>query len=478
MGGQKPDKNSMRILIVDDENGLRNSLKELLQETYEVDTAEDGEKALELINKKSFEIVLSDLKMPKLDGLGLLNKIREISPLTSFILMTAQGSIDGAVAAIHAGADDYIAKPIEFTELLHRLERILDLRAWQNQKSLNAQENKKNQLIGSSSFIVETKKFIEKVAGVQSPVLILGPSGTGKEVVSKSIHEAAHGNDKAFVAVNCASLGENLIESELFGHEKGAFTGATTAKPGKFELAAGGTLFLDEIGELSLHLQARLLRVLQEKEFCRVGGTRQIKSQARVIAATHRNLKEWVERGLFREDLYFRLNVLQYEMSPLGNRTEDIPVLIQHYWNKMTEELAIKSSLTPAAKVALENYSYPGNVRELKNILERLIVLTPDTGRVDLPQLPAEIVGRTDSSITHLNNKTEVPNDPGAFEPPIWKPGVQVEQYLEHIEGEIIQRAFALAGQNQVQAAELLGLNRGTLQYKIKKYEVGKKKSA
>jgi DNA-binding NtrC family response regulator len=466
----------MRILIVDDENGLRNSLKELLQDTYEVETAEDGEKALNLINEKSFEIVLSDLKMPKLDGLGLLKKIREVSPLTSFILMTAQGSIDGAVAAIQAGADDYIAKPVEFTELIHRLERIIELRAWHAQKSLIAQETKKTQLIGTSNFIAETKKFIDKVAAVQSPVLILGPSGTGKEVVAKSIHEAANNNDKAFVAVNCASLGENLIESELFGHEKGAFTGATSAKPGKFELAAGGTIFLDEIGELSLPLQAKLLRVLQEKEFCRVGGTRQIKSQARVIAATHRNLKEWVEKGLFREDLYFRLNVLQYSMTSLHQRAEDIPVLIEHYWNKISEELAIKSSLTPAAKTVLSGYHYPGNVRELKNVIERLIVLTPETGRVDLAQLPSEIAG---TALTPVNAvKTDLSADPNSFDPPVWKPGQHLESYLEHIESEIVHRAFEMSGQNQVQAAELLGLNRGTFQYKIKKHDLGKKKSA
>ncbi len=467
----------MRILIVDDENGLRNSLKELLQDTYEVETAEDGEKALSLINEKSFEIVLSDLKMPKLDGLGLLTQIRVVSPLTSFILMTAQGSIDGAVAAIQAGADDYIAKPVEFTELLHRLERIIQLRAWHAQKSLIAQETKKTQLIGASNFIVETKKFIEKVATVQSPVLILGPSGTGKEVVAKSIHEAANNKDNAFVAVNCASLGENLIESELFGHEKGAFTGATSAKPGKFELAAGGTIFLDEIGELSLPLQAKLLRVLQEKEFCRVGGTRNIKSQARVVAATHRNLKEWVEKGLFREDLYFRLNVLQYSMTSLHERSEDIPVLINYYWNKITEELAIKSSLTPAAKTALESYHYPGNVRELKNVLERLIVLTPNTGRVDLPQLPHEIVGTAGLHVASTS-KTTGEKDANAFEPPVWTPGQHLENYLEHIESEIVHRAFEMTNQNQVQAAELLGLNRGTFQYKIKKYELGKKKSA
>lgn len=468
----------MRILIVDDETGLRNSLKELLQETYDVETAEDGEQAAQLIQEKFFEIVLSDLKMPKLDGLGLLAKVRELSPLTSFILMTAQGSIEGAVAAIHAGADDYLPKPVEFAELFHRINRISELRAWNLQKNLNASEKHKTNLVGESVFVVETKKFIEKVSPVSSAVLLLGPSGTGKEVVAKLIHEASSDGGKPFVAVNCASLGEHLIESELFGHEKGAFTGATASKPGKFELASGGTIFLDEVGELPINLQAKLLRVLQEKEFTRVGGTRVIKTQARVIAATHRNLREWVAQGLFREDLYFRLNVLQYAMTPLNDRKEDIPLLINYFWNQISEELAIKSSLTPAARTVLENYNYPGNVRELKNVLERLIVLSPANGRVDLAQLPAEIASR--KTTTTEAPVTVVPSEKSddTFAPPAWKPGLAIEDYLDHVEGEILQRAFAMSGENQVQAAELLGLNRGTLQYKIKKHQLAKKKSA
>lgn len=466
----------MRILIVDDEVGLRNSLKELLQESYDVETAEDGEQALKLIQEKSFEIVLSDLKMPKLDGLGLLAKIRELSPLTSFILMTAQGSIEGAVAAIHAGADDYLSKPIEFAEVFHRINRIIELRAWNAKKILSSSEKSKTKLVGESQFLVDTKKFIEKVAPVNSPVLLLGPSGTGKEVVAKAIHEANQDNNSPFVAVNCASLSENLLESELFGHEKGAFTGAVASKPGKFELAAGGTIFLDEIGELQLNLQAKLLRVLQEKEFCRVGGTRVIKSQARVVAATHRNLKDLVDKGLFREDLYFRLNVLQYQMTPLCDRKEDIPLLINHFWNYICEDLGMKSSLSPAAKTVLEQYHYPGNIRELKNILERLIVLTPQNGRVDLAQLPAEIVNRNTEEV--VTPQITPANSNNEFQPPSWKPGMAVEDYLDHIEAEVLQRAFEIVGENQVQAAELLGLNRGTLQYKIKKHQLSKKKSA
>jgi len=471
----------MKILIVDDEAGLRNSLKELLQETYEVETAEDGEIALQLIQEKSFEIVLSDLKMPKLDGLQLLAKIREHSPLTSFILMTAQGSIEGAVAAIQAGADDYLSKPVEFAEVFHRINRIIELRAWTAQKNLNASEKNKIKLVGNSQFLVETKKFIEKVAPVNSPVLLLGPSGTGKEIVAKSIHDASQESNRPFVAVNCASLAENLVESELFGHEKGAFTGAVASKPGKFELAAGGTIFLDEIGELQLNLQAKLLRVLQEKEFCRVGGTRVIKSRARVVAATHRNLKELVEKGLFREDLYFRLNVLQYQMTPLCQRNEDIPLLINHFWNQISEDLAIKSSLSPTARTVLEKYHYPGNIRELKNILERLIVLTPENGRIDLAQLPVEIVNRaavgTESTTVPVVT-IEANKNNNEFQPPSWKPGIAIEDYLDHIEAAILQQAFNIVGENQVQVAELLGLNRGTLQYKIKKHQLSKKKTA
>ncbi len=467
----------MRILIVDDEAGLRNTLNELLKDRFETFVAEDGAQALKLILEKSFDLIISDWKMPKLNGLELLAKVREVSPLSSFILMTAHGSIEGAVSAIQDGADDYVSKPVEFAELNHRINKIIQLRAWQNQKTLAEHYSKKTNLIGGSAFIAGVKKFITQVAAVQSPVLLLGPSGTGKEVVAKSIHENGPTNDNTFVAINCASLSENLIESELFGHEKGAFTGANAAKIGKFEIAAGGTIFLDEIGELPLPLQAKLLRVLQEKEFCRVGGTRQIKSQARVIAATHRNLKDWVAKGLFREDLYFRLNVIQYEMLPLQHRKEDVAELIQHYWSLLSEELGIKSQLSPMAKAALENYDYPGNVRELKNIVERLIVLTPDNGRVDVQHLPKELVGaKTD--VTKLSEIKTVSIDATAIAPPPWKPGMAIEAYLESIEEGIIAKAFDLADHNQVQAADLLGLNRGTLQYKIKKYNLVKKKAA
>lgn len=469
----------MRILIVDDEVGLRNSLNEFLKTSFETFIAEDGLKALEILNSKSIDIVLSDLKMPNLDGLGLLAKVRETSPLTSFLLMTAHGSIDGAVQAIQAGADDYISKPVEFAELLHRIEKIIELRQWQTQKNLRQADNKKTPLIGKSQFIGDVSKFIKQVAAVPSPVLLLGPSGTGKEVVAKSIHEEAYSNRQSFVAINCASLSENLIESELFGHEKGAFTGAVATKIGKFELAAGGTIFLDEIGELPLGLQAKLLRVLQEKEFCRVGGTRQIKSQARVVAATHRNLKELVAQGQFREDLYFRLNVLQYEMLPLAKRKEDTALLIEYFWNLISKELCIKSNLTESAKQVLLNYDYPGNVRELKNIVERLIVLTPENSKVDVPQLPQELIKNNNEN---LFSKAEIPNsastDLAAHTLPVWKPGILLDSYIETIEQNIISEAYELSHYNQVHTAELLGINRGTLQYKIKKYEIDKKKSA
>lgn len=466
----------MRILIVDDEVGLRNTLNEFLKDRFETFVAEDGAQALSLILEKSFDIIISDFKMPKLNGLELLAKVREVSPLSSFILMTAHGSIDGAIKAIQDGADDYISKPVEFAELDHRINRIIQLRAWQNQKNLTENYSKKTNLIGRSNFITGVKKFITQVASVPSPVLLLGPSGTGKEVVAKSIHENGTARENSFVAINCASLSENLIESELFGHEKGSFTGAAGTKIGKFEIAAGGTIFLDEIGELPLPLQAKLLRVLQEKEFCRVGGTRQIKSQARVIAATHRDLKDWVAKGLFREDLYFRLNVIQYEMLPLSQRKDDVTDLIQHYWSLLSEELGIKSLLSPMAQTALENYDYPGNVRELKNIIERLIVLTPDNGRVDVMHLPKELV--TTASEVSISELRIAPQEDSSVMPAAWKPGMAIEGYLDAIEENIIDKAFELAEHNQVQAADLLGLSRGTFQYKIKKYNLAKKKTA
>jgi two-component system response regulator AtoC len=451
----------MRILVIDDEEGIRRTLQAYLAADHDVSVAKNGAEALELIQKSNFELLLCDQQMPQITGLELLIKVKQVSPLSSFILMTAYGNVDLAIQAIRAGADDYLAKPIEFEELSHRINRLVELRLWKTQVII--QENGPGlQFIGHSPFAENARKFVQQVASVPSPVLILGPSGTGKEVMSKLIQSSGVRAKKPFIAVNCASLNEQLVESELFGHEKGAFTGAINAKPGKFELASGGTLFLDEIGELPLTLQAKLLRVLQEKEFTRLGGTRTIKTDARVVTATHRSLKKMIEQGQFREDLYFRLNVLTFEMHALKDRTIDLPLLIDYFWNQLSLELGMKASLSNEAKSALVKYNFPGNIRELRNIIERLIVLVPEGGLVDVVNLPAEL--------GEQNNLSRSGNSSNGGQALAWAPGVGLEEWMNSLERAAIELALQKTGNNQVKAAALLGLNRATLQYKMKKF--------
>lgn len=452
----------MVILIVDDEDGIRNSLRSVLKKRYELILCEDGDIALKELEKKAIDLVISDVQMPKLSGIDLLRKGKELSPETSFLIMTAFGSVEQAVEVIRLGADDYVMKPFDLTDIQHRINRIADLRSWKSETELkHTDEQGDTRLLGTSATIRAAKEFIHKVAEVDSPVLVLGPTGTGKEVIAKAIHESGPRGVRPFVAINCASLSEQLMESELFGHEKGAFTGAVTAKPGKFELAQGGTIFLDEVGELPPSLQAKLLRVLQEKEFYRVGGVRQIKADVRVIAATNRNLREMSKLGQFREDLFFRLNVLNFEMTALSERPEDIPVLIQHFWRKLTLEFGRELKLTQASLRCLSSYTYPGNVRELQNILERLIVLGGRKGDIDVPALPAEI--RTGINATPSSGSAA--------------PAPQEEVYtrgldcvLEQYEAQYLFQAMEDSSHHQAKAAELLKLSRPTLQYKLKKY--------
>lgn len=314
-------------------------------------------------------------------------------------------------------------------------------------------------LMGESKNIREAKSFIQQVVQSNAPILLLGPTGSGKEVMAREIHHSSKANRGKFIVVNCASLNENLVESELFGHERGSFTGATQNKPGKFELAEGGILFLDEVGELSLSMQAKLLRVLQEKEFTRLGGVDVIKFNARIIAATHRDLPEMVKAGTFREDLYFRLNVLYFELLPLSQRREDIPVLLQHYWKAASAKAGINVEISDAIRTKLANKDYPGNVRELINTLERLLVFTPQEGKLDEGQLFLQI------------EATRVEAKPKTLVSAIsqWKE-LGFSKTVEYLEASLIESAMEECGQNQVRAAQQLKLDRSTLRYKLKKY--------
>ena len=445
----------MQIVVVDDDNNIRMSLTTVLSESYDVCDFPNAEDALAYLEKNTADLVITDQKMPGMTGVELIEKVKAISPKTSFFLMTAYASIQQAIEALQKGADDYIMKPFDLDEMELRVNRIKQLRLYGSISTLS-EESKKGleNIIGESSNIQEAKAFVEKVADAPSSVLVLGPTGSGKEVLGRSIHEVSNRSTMPFVAINCATLNDQLIESELFGHEKGSFTGATETKQGKFELANGGTIFLDEIGELSLDLQAKLLRVLQEREFYRIGGNKLIKCDVRVLAATHQNLEEMVSKGTFREDLLYRLNVLVFNLQALKDRVEDIKPIAEFLWAKLLPELSRKSTLTIEALKHLEAYSWPGNIRELKNVLERMIVLGPQEGPITLDSLPRDIAPKA-TSTTNTSISTEDITD--------------LESYMQEMEFSIIKSVYEREDSNQVKTAESLGLKRGTLQYKLKK---------
>jgi two-component system, NtrC family, response regulator PilR len=457
----------MRILLVDDDPVIRMTLSDLFKGKHETLQCENAEEVILKLEKSAWDLVITDNRMGGLSGLDLIRKGKVLSPSTSFFLVTAFASVDQAVEAIRIGADDYVMKPIDLDEMEHRVRRIEDHRHWKNDSSLRKETSKGvSRLIGESKNVCDAKLFIEKVASVPSPVLILGPTGSGKEVLAQAIHETSDRAKRPFVAINCASLSEQLIESELFGHEKGSFTGATVAKPGKFELANGGTIFLDELGELSLELQAKLLRVLQEKEYCRVGGVRTLKTDARVIAATNRDIKSLSSEGKFREDLYFRLNVLVFENLPLSQRGDDIKPLTKYFWTILSKELGRNCTLSKDTLEAMASYSFPGNVRELRNTLERLLVLGPSEGEIQIELLPPEF----------LSSAVEVGSE-GASEL-----GLDLSNgytaAIEVLESKIIEGALKRCGNNQVRAAALLKLPRGTFQSKLNKIRKRPKKMA
>lgn len=444
----------MVILVADDEAGLRESLQTYLSRHHEVIGCPNGEAALAVMKNRVVDLLLTDHQMPGMTGLELIRQAKESGAAQAIILMTAYASIDQAVEAIRLGADDYLVKPFDFAELRHRIQRVDDLRSWNAEAQLKSDPPGTNTgILGSSANIRAANEFVGKVANVAAPVLITGPSGSGKEIIARAIHTSGSRAKRPFVAINCASLSEQLIESELFGHEKGAFTGAIAMKPGKFELANGGTIFLDEIGELSPGIQARLLRVLQEKEFYRLGGVKQIKTDARVIAATHRPLKQMTKDGGFREDLFFRLSVLMFDLLPLSQRPEDVPVFIDFFWAKFNRELGRKLTLTKEARAALLRYAYPGNVRELQNVLERMVVLGGELGSVTADALPMEFRGDTPASTA-----------------PSLDASLPLAEQIEAFEKRLIGEALERSKGSQAKAADMLGVNRATFHYKLKKY--------
>ena len=367
-----------KILIIDDEKSIRSTLKEILEyEKYEVDEAVDGQDGIDKISKKKYDIALCDIKMPKLDGIEVLEKVQEIDTEVQFIMISAHGSIETAVDAVKKGAYDFIQKPPDLNRLLITIRNALDKSSLVTEtKVLKKKISKTFDIVGESQGIVDVKETISKVAPTEARVMITGDNGTGKELVARWVHMLSKRAKNSFVEVNCAAIPSELIESELFGHEKGSFTSAIKQRIGKFEQANGGTLFLDEIGDMSLSAQAKVLRALQENKITRVGGDKDIKVNVRVVAATNKNLKEEIQTKKFREDLYHRISVILIHVPPLRERKDDIPLLVDKFLNDISMEYGTKkSSIEDKAIKTLQSYEWTGNIRELRNVTERLVIM-------------------------------------------------------------------------------------------------------
>ena len=367
-----------KILVIDDERSIRNSMKDILSfEGHEVLLAENGMEGLASVKIDKPELVFCDIKMPKIEGIDVLKRIKEFTAETPVIMISGHGTIDTAIDAIKNGAYDFIEKPLDLNRILITIKNATDkTQLIQETRTLKTKVSKKYEMIGNSEALERIKVMIDKVALSDARVLITGPNGCGKELVAHQIHEKSNRHDKAFIEVNCAAIPSELIESELFGHEKGSFTSAIKQKKGKFELAHGGTIFLDEIGDMSLEAQAKVLRALQENKISRIGGDNDINVDVRVIAATNKNLKEEIAKGKFREDLYHRLSVIIIEVPALKERPEDIGELTNYFLKEICEEMGIAcKTITPEALETLKNYEWTGNIRELRNVVERLIIL-------------------------------------------------------------------------------------------------------
>jgi two-component system NtrC family response regulator len=453
------------ILVVDDETNYLTVMEALLgEEGYEVLTAPGGHDALKLTGSSDVDLVLTDMKMPKMNGIELLGELKRLYPDLPVIMMTAYGTVEKAVEAMKTGAFDYILKPFKNEELLVTIARALEYHHLIQQNRMLLQDLDKKygapNIVGESQPMREILALVKRVATSRATVLISGESGTGKELVARAIHQQSPRAGKTFVSVNCAALTETLLESELFGHERGAFTHAVSMRKGRFELADGGTLFLDEVAEMSPALQVKLLRVLQEMEFERVGGNKTIKVDVRVVAATNRELKEEVEDGRFREDLYYRLNVVHLHIPPLRERQEDIPPLATHFLKKYAQENARgEVHLSPESMKLLLQYSWPGNVRELENVMERAVILCIQN-LITASDLPGELAGEPRGESSRLNIDRFIP-----LQTPL-------PEALEQIEEQMIRRALEQSGQVQVRAAEILGITKSLLQYKLKKYHL------
>ncbi|MDX9858319.1 MAG: sigma-54 dependent transcriptional regulator [candidate division Zixibacteria bacterium] len=450
------------ILVVEDKDSMRTMLSQTLtEEGYRVDTAEDGRKALDLVANKSYDLVLTDLRMPRLDGLQVLSGIKEIDADTAVIVMTAYGTIEDAVNAMKSGAYDFITKPLDTDHLCVLVNRALENRRLRAENVLLREEAMAHQgfgnIIGQSRKMVELSQLVRKVATSDASVLLQGESGTGKELIARAIHTLSNRKDKSYITINSAAIPRELLENELFGSEKGAFTGAHARKMGKFEIANGGTIFLDEIGDMDISLQAKLLRVLQEKQFERLGGNKTVDVDVRVIAATNMDLQELIRQSKFREDLYYRLSVFPLVIPPLRERIDDIALLADYFIDKYCREMKKgQKSLTREASALLEKYHWPGNVRELENTIERAVILAE--GKKISP----------DQLAIRLRRTSEIQLRDGAGLKEI---GAHAQMEAER--GTILRVLREVRG-NKRKAASILKIDYTTLFDKMKKYDIDK----
>jgi len=451
--------NDYNILLIDDEATQRDILCGYLKKKgYKILSASSGEDGINITKNSSIDIILSDFKMTDLNGIQVLEQVRKINPEISFVIVTAYGTVENAVKAIRLGAFDYISKPVDLDELDLMIERIIEHKNLKSENKLlktQLQEKYKiSSIISHSPKMEEVINVAARVADSKATVLITGENGTGKEVLAKAIHFLSSRKDRSFIPVNVPALTETLLESELFGHEKGAFTGADKTRKGRFELADGGTLFLDEVGDIPQSIQVKLLRVLQEHQFERVGGTEKIEVDVRIIAATNKDLEQKIKDGTFREDLYYRLNVVSIKIPSLRERREDILPMIENFIQKFCKENNKgQIEISKEAADILMRYNFPGNVRELENIIERAVVLTR-SNIITLNDLPINIKGfKEEDSLTVIRGGT-------------------LTERVEALEKQLIYDALQESGGNQTKAGKLLGLTERNLRYKLKKYKI------
>ncbi|MCX8116310.1 MAG: sigma-54 dependent transcriptional regulator [Desulfobacterota bacterium] len=451
-----------KILVADDEKSMRTLLEMMLKkEGYQVTLASNGEEVMRLLEKDIYDLALLDIRMPKQDGLAALKQIKMVSPETEVIMITAYASADTAIRAMKEGAYDYITKPFKIEEIKLVIQNALEKKHLQKENRLLKEVVKERyhfeKIIGQSPKMLELYDLLAKVAPTKTNILITGESGTGKELVAKAIHYNSPRKEKPFVTLNCGAIPETLIESELFGHMKGAFTDAITTKKGLFEVADEGTLFLDEISELPLMMQVKLLRVLQDREFKRVGGTEDIRVDVRIISATNKDLEEAVREKRFREDLFYRLNVIQIKLPPLRERKEDIPLLAAHFLKKYSEELGKEiTRISPEALRLLMQYDYPGNVRELQNIIERAVALETASELT-----PENLNSYMQGQMLFKKNlfDLEIPNE-----------GIDLEKIVEEVERTLLIKALDRTKGIKKKAAELLRINFRSMRYRLEKY--------